>query len=285
MKNIGNGAHLVIERERKSEFVRLFEKTPVAVRCPHFYELILSNGCPYDCAYCYLKLTFRGKTSPTLFANQWNKVQKELDRFPGGVFSTGELADSLAITPPLLDKALSYFAGQRDKYLLLVTKSVNVDILRKMIPSEQIVLSFSVNSANAAKIYEIDAPQPMLRLKTAEEMITKGWRVRIRLDPIILESRLDDYERLCEKIAEIKPERVTVGTLRQFPTLKNFAKQAPCAGLKKSKDGRMRYSVEDRILIYKKIEGWLGFQPALCKETNDVWEMLGWEFPGCNCTV
>lgn len=276
---------MIIRRERKSKFVKLFDKTPEEVKCPHFYELVLSNGCPYHCSYCYLKLTFRGKTNPTVFENGWDRVRSEIEGIPEGVFSTGELADSLAVTPPLLPKAIDYFSLQKHKFLLLVTKSINVDILRKIKPSKQIILSLSVNSIRAANEFEIDAPPPMNRLATAEEMTKEGWRVRIRLDPIILESGLDNYEYICERIAEIRPERVTVGTLRQYPTLKNFAREAPCSGLKRAKDGRMRYLVEDRIETYRKIRSWLGFQPALCKETNKIWEMLGWEFEGCNCTI
>jgi len=104
---------LITRRERKSKFVRLFDKTPVEVKCPHFYELVLSNGCPYNCSYCYLKLTFRGKTNPTVFENGWDKVKAEIEDIPEGVFSTGELADSLAITPPLLSKELDFFRFKR----------------------------------------------------------------------------------------------------------------------------------------------------------------------------
>jgi len=265
--------------------VRLFDKTPKEVRCPHFYELILSNGCPYNCSYCYLKLTFRGKTDPTVFKNGWDKVKAEIDKMPGGVFSTGELADSLAIIPPLLPKAIDYFSTQEGKYLLLVTKSVNVDVLRKHKPNNQTILSFSINSVQAADNFEKNAPSPINRLRVAEEMIMRGWRVRIRLDPIILESGINNYELICNMIAELNAERVTIGTLRQYPTLKNFAREAPCSGLKRAKDGRMRYLVEDRIETYREIRSWLGFQPALCKETDEIWEMLGWEFDGCNCAI
>ena len=69
---------MVTRRERKSKFVKLFDKTPPGVCCPHFYELVLSNGCPYDCSYCYLRLTFRGNTQPTLFVNGWEKVKSDL---------------------------------------------------------------------------------------------------------------------------------------------------------------------------------------------------------------
>ncbi len=275
---------MIISRERKSKFVRLFDKTPPDVFCPHFYELILSNGCPYDCSYCYLRLTFRGNTKPTMFTNGWDKVKSEIDAAGEGVFSTGELADSLAILPPLLENSIDYFSGLENKYLLLVTKSNNVGILRERVPSNQIILSFSVNSVPAANEFEKAAPSPENRLQTIEEMIELGWRVRIRLDPIILESELSYYEPICRQIAQIKPERVTLGTLRQYPGLFNFIPHAPRKGLTKARDGRMRYSMFKRIETYRQIAHWLDFQPALCKETHEVWKALGWEFRGCNCT-
>ena len=277
---------MVVKRERKSKFVKLFDKTPPAVFCPHFYELILSNGCPYNCDYCYLKLTFRGKTEPNLFDNYWDGVKSELNRITKGVFSTGELADSLAITPPLLNNAINYFSEENDKYLLLVTKSTNVDILRNREPNNQIILSFSVNASSVAKELEKKAPSPLSRIQTAEEMIRTGWRVRLRLDPIVIGNgfNFNDYEAICNDIARIQPERVTVGTLRQYPTLHNFAPNAPKQGLRRENDGRLRYSIEERIEAYEKIKQWLGYQPALCKETNQLWNMLGWDFNGCNCT-
>jgi len=271
-------------RERKSNFVKLFDKTPESVFCPHFYELVLSNGCPFDCSYCYLKLTFRGKTKPTLFNNDWTEVQAELDKVEKGVFSTGELADSLAIIPPLLEKALNYFEQQKDKYILLLTKSTNIDILKNRKPSPQIIISFSVNSVEAANVYEKGSPDPMKRLEAAKELKELGWRVRIRLDPIILESGLEHYEPICKAIAELSPEVVTIGTLRQFPGLHRFAKEAPRDGLKKAPDGRMRYPTQQRIEVYKQIADWLGFQPALCKEAVEMWKTLGWKFTDCNCT-
>jgi len=132
---------LAIKRQRKSKFVRLFDKTPAGVVCPHFYELILSNGCPYDCSYCYLRLTFRGRTEPVLFQNGWESVRSEIDGVPRGVFSTGELADSLAVIPPLLPKALDYFTIQENKFLLMVTKSINTAVLCDRQPDTQRLVS------------------------------------------------------------------------------------------------------------------------------------------------
>ncbi len=278
------GFAMVETRERKAEFVRLFDKTPPGVVCPHFNELILSNGCPFSCDYCYLKLTFRGKKSPVLFTNDWSQVQKQLNASSDGVFSTGELADSLAVVPPLLEDALDYFGDQRGKYLLLVTKSINTKRLLKRTPSPQVIISFSINSPIAAATFEHGVPTPTSRLGAAKELLHAGWRVRIRLDPIIGQVDLQDYKDICEQIGQSGFERVTVGTLRQYPGLHNYAKEAPRQGLRKAPDGRMRYSIEDRVAIYQQVAEWLGLRPALCKETDDLWNLLGWTFRGCNCT-
>ena len=275
----------VVVRERKSQFVRLFTKTPPGVRCPHFYELVLSNGCPYDCSYCYLRLTFRGNKGPVLFNNPWECIQAEIERSGPGVFSTGELADSLAVVPLLLRHSVEYFRGQKDKYLLLTTKSCNITLFKKIRPTPQVIVSFSVNAPEVSAKYEKLAPSPVARLKAAAGLVELGWRVRIRLDPVIIEEDFRAYKGLCREISKIGVERVTVGTLRQYPGLYRFAPDAPRRGLFKAGDGRMRYPVAIRLRVYRTIAEWLGFQPALCKETEEVWQTLGWSFSGCNCTV
>ena len=276
---------MVIKRARKSKFVRLFDKTPPGVICPHFYELILSNGCPYNCSYCYLKLTFRGDTRPNIFTNSWDEIEKELEAIESGVMNTGELADSLAIPPYLLPDAIRYFSKQSKKYLLLTTKSNNVDFFNAFEPSPQVIVSFSVNCELASARFEHGAPSSEERLRAAKELGRRGWRIRFRLDPIIDEVGLHNYRDICNAITEINPEMITVGSLRQFPGLKNFSKDAPSEGLQQSWDGRLRYPMDHRIEIYSLITSWLKRRPALCKETKQVWNKLGWEFNGCNCTA
>jgi spore photoproduct lyase len=273
------------KRVRKSAFVRLFDKTPKGIICPHFYELILSNGCPYNCLYCYLKLTFRGNKDPVIFTNPWSDVEKELVKIPKGVFSTGELADSLAIIPDLLEPALDWFSNQNNRYLLLTTKSTNIDILLRRKPSPSIIVSFSINSIDAWKKFELGTPSPYERLKAAEKLKSLGWRIRIRLDPVCLELGLKGYKEICYAIRDLSPERVTVGTLRHYPGLFRFEVFAPRKGLKKAEDGRMRYPVEQRIRAYEKIANWLDMKISLCKETVEVWKSLGFQWKGCNCTI
>jgi len=267
-------------RERKSKFVKLFTKTPPEVLCPHFYELILSNGCPYNCAYCYLQLTFRGDKGYRTFSNSFEGIKKELDAVPEGVFSTGELSDSLAYTPTHLAEVMDYFKKQKERFLLFTTKSLAKQLYREE-PSDQIIVSFSINSYEAWQEYEKGTPDPINRLSSADALIQKGWRVRIRLDPII---EGFDYEDICKMIKDVNPERITVGSLRHYPGIYRFTKVRFNAMLK-APDGRLRYTIYRRAKIYRQIENWLGFQPALCKETHQCWKKLGWKFRGCNCSM
>ena len=74
---------------------------PTDVVCPHFLELKWGYGCPFDCAWCYLKGTFRflpTKTKPKV--KDYEKIKLHLDTFlntlgDAEVLNSGELADSL----------------------------------------------------------------------------------------------------------------------------------------------------------------------------------------------
>lgn len=176
------------------------------------------------------------------------------------------------------DQTIDYFRAQKDKYLLLVTKST-AEPLKGVEPSEQIIVSFSVNNELVSDHYERGAPPSMERLKAAANLMHIGWRVRLRLDPIVDGY---DYKPICYAIRWLDVERVTVGSLRHYARVYKFT-PVRFPGLSRGDDGRLRYTMERCIEIYQNIASWLGFQPALCKETKILWAELGWKFEGCNC--
>ncbi|WP_172839081.1 hypothetical protein [Thermanaeromonas toyohensis] len=107
------------------------------------------------------------------------------------------------------------------------------------------------------------APSPFSRLGAAARLLELGWRVRIRLDPVIVEGGIEGmeaYRDICKQIKGLGPERVTVGTLRQYPGLYRFAPDAPRSGLGKAPDGRMRYPVAVRVKVYRMLADWFGCQ-------------------------
>jgi spore photoproduct lyase len=274
---------VAVARPRKSGFIKRFEGTGGLV-CNQFYQLILANGCPFNCQYCYLRLTLGGNKGPVVFTNPWPEVARQLAKIPFGVFSTGELADSLAVTPPLLQPALEYFRRQTAKFLFLTTKSTNIQLLLGMRPTSQVWISFSVNAVKAWELFEKNTPHPRERLAAAWRLKEAGWRVRVRIDPIIPEVGLHQYRGIADRVRALAPERVTVGVLKYFPRLPRGQWEGPWRQLAASPNGVKRYPSRLKARIFTSLAEWLGFQPGICRETPGLWEELGWQVNGCNCT-
>jgi len=92
--------------------------------------------------------------------------------------------------------------------LLLVTKSANIP---NWSPSPNIVLSWSVgNNMNV----EHGAPARAVRLEAALKARRLGWRVRLRIDPIIQKTPPDSDSILDFIKRAVKPERITLGAMR-----------------------------------------------------------------------
>src|SRR3972149_9967875 len=73
-----------VQRVGDGSIIKRFDKTSppqsqTDVVCPHFLELKWAYGCPFDCAWCFLKGTLRmlnTKTKPIV--KEYCKIQKHL---------------------------------------------------------------------------------------------------------------------------------------------------------------------------------------------------------------
>ncbi|RLI35605.1 hypothetical protein DRO53_00785 [Candidatus Bathyarchaeota archaeon] len=279
-------------RRRKSPFIRLFREKRPGVLCPSFWLLAWANGCPYHCAYCFLQGTFKGKTDPVIYTNL-RKLLWELKRWLKAslkprMLNTGELSDSLAITDELAKTLIPIFGRQSLHKLLLLTKSNMVEGILDLPHNGQTVVSFSLNAEEVAKLYEPDAPPPRERLRAAWKCLEAGYPVRIRIDPLIpVEGWEDVYAELAEQVAQLNPERVTLGSLRVFPAVKAFSRRNPSVfkyATERTLDGRYRPPEKIRIKMYRFMVSRLkGLEIGLCKETPTVHAVLRLPLK-CNCT-
>ncbi len=291
----------ITERARRSKFIRYFDKTPPGIVCPHFYILAHGNGCVFQCAYCYLQLTFRGKVRQTVFTNT-DDMLREVDQFltreDPSVLNAGELSDALAVDDRtgFTKELVPRFASQSRHLLLLLTKSTNVDNLLPLEHNGRTVVSFSVNAADAAAKYEIGSPSPWERVDAARRVAAAGYRVRFRVDPIIpVPGWEDSYRSLLAHITEAVPaERVTFGTLRYFPNVKTYARKLgrdtsvfDYATEHTPADGRRRIPTARRLRIYRYLMDLVpaGVEIGLCKETEACHRALGITDVVCNCTL
>lgn len=286
-------------RPRVSAFIRYFDKTPPGIICPHFYILAHANGCIYECAYCYLQLTFRGDPRAVVFTNRdamLAEVERFLARAEPAVLNAGELADALALESQtnLCRDVVPLFAKQDRHLLVLLTKSANVAPLLALEHNGRTVLSFSVNAPAVAARYEKGAPPVEARLAAAGQARAAGWRLRFRVDPIIpVPAWEDQYRRLMDDLLALAPERVTVGTLRYFPNVRTYARKLgrdtsvfDYAPERTAADGRFRLPFNLRVRIYEFIRDLLpaGVEFGLCKETEACHRALGITEVVCNCT-
>jgi DNA repair photolyase len=291
-----------LARERKSKFVDIFRTTPTNTVCPNFYVLCHADGCSFapQCSYCYLKSSFWYLPAPQVFTNT-EKMVSEIgawiakDDLESYTLNMGNLSDSLVFEDvrPLVSHLVELFreeaeARGRRHTLLLVTKggSRECRVLLDGRPCRSVVVSFSFNSPEAARKHELGAAPVDDRLKAARDLKAKGWRVRGRIDPMILGF---DYAWTIEQVRRLAPERVTLGTLRAEPNLPRFIENGLFDALEAPPDkkGLARYPKEQRLALYRQAVAALSSTCpiGLCEETPDIWDALGLDTEAkcCNC--
>jgi spore photoproduct lyase len=164
------------------------------VRCRSYYKLVpLSNGCPYYCTYCYLAFIYR-KYAPFIKINinydiMFKQIRRTITNADGVVsFNMGEMLDSLALdhVTDLSTMLIPFFADFPRGYLMLLTKSSNVDNLLTIKPNPQTVVSWSINSQQAIQTHELGTANLAERIKAAKLCQEHGYRIRLRIDPGII---------------------------------------------------------------------------------------------------
>jgi spore photoproduct lyase len=289
---------------RRSRFIELFRTTPPRTVCPNFHVLAHANGCAFApmCDYCYLKASFRSRPAPRAFTNT-AALLREVRRWirrdgqENPVLNTGNLSDSLAFEEdrPLVADLVELFraeaeARSRPHTLLLVTKGgfAECALLRQAPPCANVVISFSVNHPDAAALHEPGAAPPAERLAAAAELRRAGWRVRLRIDPMIAGF---DYAATVSAVAQVRPERVTLGTLRAEPSLLKISRDGLFSALESPAEpgGLARYPWGTRLAIYRPaMERLRPLGPvALCEEPAEMWDALGLDRERilCNCCL
>lgn len=298
-----------IQRIGDGSIVTRFDKTAIPqsqtdVVCPHFLELKWAYGCPFDCAWCFLKGTLRmlnTKTKPVV--KEYCKIQKHVQSFfendeqSNELLNTGELADSLMTEntrEPFSKFIIPLFEQQERHKVLLLTKSTCTKNLKKIKSHAQTIISFSLNASNVSKKWEI-APPAKKRIQAAKALSKSGYDVRVRIDPVVpVQKWRDEYLGLIDVIFEsFVPERITFGSLRGLQsTINNASDKSWVAFLtEKSNWGKkiafdLRHELYATIINYLKDE-YAFTKVAFCKETIAMWEKLDMDYTKikCNCML
>jgi spore photoproduct lyase len=297
----------LVKKVNDGSIITRFDKTPFPqkqtdVVCPHFLELKWAYGCPFDCAWCYLKGTFRFRPEgPRPAFKPFEKIQSHVEVFLNEVdtpeiLNTGEIADSLMGEngdSPFSKFIIPLFKEQSRHRVLFVTKSTNIKHLLEIPASDQVVMSFSLNAEEIAKKWEKKAPPVKERLKAAQKLHQHGYEVRIRIDPMV---PAENWESLYTVLIDLVfnsliPERITLGSLRGLQSTINGSKDASWVKyLKERSNWGKKIEFDVRYWMYLTIinhlkEKYSYTKVALCKETKLMWEKLDMDYRKihCNC--
>lgn len=303
-----NGSEvLLVCQVGDGSIIKRFDKTPLPLKekdviCPHFLELKWGYGCPYDCAWCYLKGTFRflpTKTRPMFKDRQ--KIEAHVIRFfeelsSPEILNTGEIADSLmgeTLSLPFSKFIIPLFERQDKHKVLFLTKSDSIEHLLSIQSHNQAIISFSLNADEVAKEWENRAPDVASRINAGRLLDESGYEVRIRIDPIVpIPNWEKQYKELIDKVfSNYTPARITLGSLRGLQSTINgstdkswlhYLNENSNWGKKVRND--VRYQIYSSLIRY--LQEQYGYSNvALCKETMEMWSELGMDYSEikCNC--
>ena len=304
---LDGGKETLVDKINDGSIITRFDKTPLPTKstnviCPHFLELKWAYGCPFNCAWCYLKGTFRflpTRTKPVI--KDLGKIELHTRRFleevaTPEILNTGEIADSLmseGSSEPFSKFIVPMFEEQNKHKVLFVTKSDNIKHLLEIIPHNQTIISFSLNADEVAKKWERGAPSVDRRIEAGRKLSQAGYEVRIRIDPIVPVPDWEmHYANLIDQIfTNFTPSRITLGSLRGLQSTINgstdtswlhYLKENSNWG--KKIDFRTRYEIYATIINQLK-ESYDYSEVALCKETVAMWGRLGMNYRKikCNC--
>jgi len=289
--------------------IKRFDRIPVPKRgrdivCPHFLELKWAYGCPYDCAWCYLKGTLRfspGGARPTI--KDPGRIQRDTVAFLESdsdpeLLNTGEIADSLmceAGSRSFVRFALPLFEAQSRHKVLFLTKSDRIENLLAAPSHRQAIVSLSLNPREVADRWELRAPRVSDRIAAAKALSSEGYEVRIRIDPLVpvLNWRAAYACLLQDIFANLRPARITLGSLRGLQsTINNCPDKSWVAYLSESSGWGRRVDFGLRCemfgaLIEELRETYSFREVGLCKETVSVCQALGMDYRyiKCNCVL
>ncbi len=173
-------------------------------------------GCLHRCIYCPLTRLLLIPVNPEAIIGQLDGL---LARCPAQtLFKHGASTDLLCFEPEygLARPLVEYFARQPGRYLMLFTKSDNVDSLLALAHGGQTIICWSLSTRSAAASAEPFSAPTSDRIRAARRCQDAGYRVRFRFSPIIpLAGWRDEHEAMLDELrdAGVQPDLFTLRTI------------------------------------------------------------------------
>ena len=187
--------------------------------CQDGFEMHTARGCLFQCAYCYFEDVLM------LAAN----IEEYLERI-GPVILAGEgpalwkwdsqsdticFEPELGATAPLVD----FFARTDDKFLMLYTKSDNVDFLLDLDHRGRTIVCWTLNAHTQSRLIERRSATCEARIEAARKCGQAGYTVRFRFSGVcpVRNWRAENREMIERLFAACRPDVISLQTLSRMP--------------------------------------------------------------------
>jgi len=308
---------LVIGAVEKEQGAEKFVDTRGLV-CRGFYNInAMINGCVFNCQYCFLQEHIWDKeVSAYIRLNvNYEEILERMREIAGRRlregratgFHTGIMMDYLGfeevtrftefLLPRLDDPAFArtfidmWSKGNDTRALLNAA-------VRYSWATERILPGWSFNSVYAADHFEPGTARTIQRLQAARELQAAGYRITVRIDPIIAHPNWEtEYRNLVGMIYDdfgIRPNVFTVGTLRfnEMTLIETGRERFPDSAMYRQhfiKEDKAKYRLpyDENIKILQTVIDEIRRhdpqQPVgVCKENLKTWKALGLN-PAATC--
>lgn len=227
------------------------------------YAIEEANGCPFSCDYCFLKTYF--KEEEVIIYSNTEKLIQELKGVigEGKKFYIGEYSEPLFVNTfhPVLVEIFEVFRDHPECELEVRTKYRDVSSILQTQPPKNVIIAWSLLPAEISEEVERNAPPLEERIKAMKKAKEAGFRVGIRLEPLIFyDNWKEGYKKLLEEVSFAMDEPVEAGPLRLTPQMRrDIYRRNPSSKILKAEfvpclDGKLRYPRGIRIRMYEFIQ-------------------------------
>ncbi len=272
--------------------------------CQNAYELHSAWGCLHRCDYCDIGTFFNimlnleelvERVDALVQANPWLQLYKYDNH-----------TDTITLEPEYgaSELMVGYFARQPDRYLMLYTKSANVDHLLELDHRGHTIICWSQSCETTSRLIEKGAATCSERIAAAEACQRAGYIVRGRFSPIVPVKnwREENAAMIEEYLTRVRPDVITMDTFKWLAPEKvgeildlslwddeyqgyveKFAAMDPTERPRPIiPQGKQLFPDEARAAIYRFfLQEIRKFAPevpvSLCGETPDMWQELAAE--------
>ena len=181
--------------------------------CRPAWRIHMASGCPHRCAYCGLGHLLISMVNVEEYIPELDRI---VEAHPWQqVYLYEDDAEALALEPELgaMEQLAAYFAGRENEYLLIHSKSANVDHLLDLGHRGHTIMLWSLTSHTVSREFEAGSGTTEERIEAARKCQEAGFPVRFKFKPIV---PVIDWRDECREMIRLVFEQTKPDVISMF---------------------------------------------------------------------